>query len=48
MGSIEATAASDPHRVQFDRLHTASVDIEGGILVAGLIALFLTLREKPA
>ncbi len=48
MGSVEATPPSDPRRVQFDRLHTASVDIEGGILVAGLIALFLALREKPA
>ena len=47
MGSVEATAASDPRRVQFDRLHAASVDIEGGILVAGLIALFLAMREKP-
>ena len=48
MGSVEATPASDSRRAQFDRLHTASVDIEGGILVAGLVALFLTLREKPA
>jgi hypothetical protein len=48
MGSVEATPAADSRRAQFDRLHTASVDIEGGILVAGLIALFLTLREKPA
>ena len=46
MGSVEATPASDPRRVQFDHLHTASVDIEGSILIAGLIALFLTLREK--
>lgn len=48
MGSIEATPASDPRRAQFDRLHTASVDIEGGVLVAGLIALFLAMREKSA
>lgn len=46
MGSIEATPANDPRRTQFDRLHSASVDVEGGILVAGLIVLFLTLREK--
>ena len=48
MGSVEATPASDPRRVQFDRLHTASVDIEGGVLVAGLIALFLAMSEKSA
>jgi hypothetical protein len=48
MGSIEATPASDSRRAQFDRLHTASVDIEGGVLVAGLIALFLAMREKSA
>lgn len=48
MGSVEATPASDSRRVQFDRLHTASVDIEGSVLVAGLIALFLAMREKSA
>ncbi|HEY6904200.1 MAG TPA: DUF4149 domain-containing protein [Candidatus Acidoferrales bacterium] len=48
MGSVEATPASDPRRAQFDRFHTASVDIEGGVLVAGLIALFLAMREKSA
>lgn len=47
MGSVDATPAADTRRTQFDRLHTASVDIESGILVAGLIALFLTAREKP-
>ncbi len=48
MGSLDATPATDSRRVQFDHLHAASVDIEGGILVAGLIALFLTLREKSS
>jgi hypothetical protein len=48
MVSVDATPATDPRRAQFDRLHTASVDIESGILVAALIALFLTLREEPA
>jgi len=48
MGSVDATPATDPRRAQFDRLHAASVDIEGGVLVTGLIALFLTLREKSA
>lgn len=48
MGSVEATPPSDPRRAQFDRLHAASVEIEGGILIAGLIALFLAMREKSA
>jgi hypothetical protein len=48
MGSVEQTAASDPRRAEFDRLHTVSVDLEGAVLVIGLIALFLTLREDPS
>lgn len=46
MGSVEATPASDPRRVEFDRLHGYSVDHEVGTLVIGLIALFLVVREK--
>jgi hypothetical protein len=45
MGSVAATAASDPLRVQFDRLHGISVALEVAILVIGLVALFLTVRE---
>jgi hypothetical protein len=52
MGSVEATAATNPLRVQFDRLHGISVDLEVAILLIGLVALFLTAREttfaKPA
>jgi Domain of unknown function (DUF4149) len=45
MGSVDTTAASDPRRAEFDRWHTVSVDVEGAVLVIGLIALFLTVRE---
>jgi len=45
MGSVDATAASDPRRAEFDRLHSVSVDLEGGVLVIGLVALFLTARD---
>jgi len=45
MGSVDQTPRSDPHHVEFDRLHKTSVDIEGAVLFVGLIALFLTLRE---
>jgi len=45
MGSVDRTPRNDPRRVEFDRLHKISVDIEGAVLLMGLIALFLTLRE---
>jgi Domain of unknown function (DUF4149) len=46
MGSVDATPASDPRRAEFDTLHRVSVDLEGGVLVIGLVALFLTVRER--
>ena len=46
MGSVEATPASDPRRAEFDRLHGISVDLEGGVLVIGLVALYLTVRAS--
>lgn len=45
MGSVEATPASNPLRAEFDRLHGASVDLEGAVLVIGLVALFMTVRK---
>jgi hypothetical protein len=48
MVSIQATSGNDPRRVEFDRLHRASVDLEVGVLLLGLAALFLTTREKRA
>ena len=45
MGSVEATPASNPLRAEFDRLHRASVDLEGAVLVIGLAALFVTVRN---
>jgi hypothetical protein len=46
MVSVEATPGNDPRRVEFDRLHSASVDLEVGVLLIGLAALFLTTRER--
>lgn len=46
MGSVEATPPSDPRRAEFDRLHSYSVDHEGGTLVIGLIVMFLAARQK--
>ena len=46
MGSVAATAASDPLRAEFDRLHGVSVKLEGAVLLIGIAALFLTVRGK--
>src|ERR1700740_3424031 len=35
MGSIQATPADNPLRVEFDRLHQRSVMLESGVLLAG-------------
>lgn len=43
MGSVDATPPNDPLRAEFDKLHRISVDIEGGVLVLGLAALFLAV-----
>ena len=45
MGTIDAVAATDPRRVEFNRLHTASTAIEGGVLLIGLATLLLVARE---
>ncbi len=46
MGSVDATPQDNPLRVQFNRLHRASVQLELAVLLAGLVALFLTVRER--
>jgi hypothetical protein len=46
MGSVDATAAENPLRVAFDRLHEYSVRLESAVLLSGLAALFLTARRK--
>jgi uncharacterized protein DUF4149 len=48
MGSVEATPSSDPRRVEFDHLHSVSVDLEGTVLVIGLVALFLALPRAQS
>lgn len=48
MGSYMNTAASSPLRQQFDRLHVLSVRLEGAILIAGIVALFLTVWQRRA
>src|SRR6267143_6851246 len=45
MGSIQATAADNPLLEEFSRLHRISVSLESGVLLAGLVALYLMVRE---
>jgi hypothetical protein len=45
MGSIQATAADSPLLAEFGRLHRISASLEGSVLLAGLAALYLMVRE---
>lgn len=45
MGSVEKTAADDPRRAEFDRLHSVSVGLEGAVLLIGLVALYMTVKS---
>ena len=45
MGSIQATEAGSPLLAQFTRLHGISVALESGVLLAGLAATYLLVRE---
>jgi hypothetical protein len=46
MGSYMKTATTSPLRQQFDHLHVISVRLEGAILIAGIVALFLTVWQR--
>ncbi len=48
MGSVSATPPESALRVAFDRLHAYSVRLESAVLVSGLVALFLTARQKSS
>jgi Domain of unknown function (DUF4149) len=45
MGSIQATAADNPLLAEFSSLHRVSVSLESVVLLAGISALFLLVRE---
>lgn len=45
MGSYEKTPVTSPLRKQFNHLHVVSVDLEGAVLLLGLLAVFLTVRD---
>lgn len=45
MGSIQATSADSPLLAKFSRLHAISVSLESGVLLAGIAAMYLIVRE---
>jgi hypothetical protein len=45
MGTIDVVSAGDERRVEFNRLHTASTALEGGVLLLGLTTLILVAKE---
>ena len=45
MGSIQATAADSPLLAEFGKLHRISVSLESGVLVAGLAAMYLMVKD---
>lgn len=45
MGSIQTTEPWNPLLGEFARLHTVSVALESGVLLTGLVAMFLMVRE---
>jgi hypothetical protein len=48
MGSIQATAADSPLLAEFSRWHRISVSLESGVLLAGIAAMFLMVKELGA
>jgi hypothetical protein len=48
MGSIQATSAKSPLLNEFSRLHSISVSLESGVLLAGIAAVYLMVRELAA
>ena len=45
MVSVAGTPRDNPLRIKFDRLHRVSVGLESGVLLIGLAALYVTVRE---
>jgi len=45
MVSVQNTPETDPRRVEFNRLHHASVRYEGAVLLLGLAGMILLVRE---
>ena len=48
MGDIDNVAPSDPGRVQFNALHIWSTRLESGVLLLGLVVVYLTAAQLKA
>ena len=48
MGSIQATSSDSPLLAEFSRLHRVSVMLESAVLLGGLAAMYLSVRELSA
>ena len=48
MGSIQATAADNALLAEFSKLHRVSVTLESGVLLAGLAAMYMMVKELSA
>jgi len=46
MGSIQRTATDSPLLAEFGRLHRISASLEGGVILAGLAALYLMVKDS--
>jgi Domain of unknown function (DUF4149) len=45
MGEIDNFALTDPVRVQFDAMHVWSTRLEGGVLLLGLVLIYVTALQ---
>ena len=45
MGSIQATSVDNPLLAEFARLHQISVSLESAVLLAGIVCMYLMVRE---
>ena|ERR1700683_3055369 len=48
IGEIDSVPADNPARAQFDALHVWSTRVEGGVLLLGLVAIYLTASALRA
>src|SRR6267154_2918000 len=48
MGSIQRTATDSPLLAEFGRLHRISASLEGGVILAGLAALYQMVTDSGA
>ena len=45
MGSIQGTGADSPLLAEFGRLHRISVSLESGVLLAGIVSMYMMIKE---